>query len=1034
MFIKRIQRPVAATVLVAFLSLVLQPLAVLAQDRPAGNRAAARSETGEEKFSRTLNEIHDTLKELAPQAAMPHIPRGTGEKQLPATSVADKVKQLRAKARQLYALEAEVRKGFDATERHIKEKKLPAVILARHQEALRAYEARSAEFKVLVNNLERAAEDAAPLQGPLNELAAFMAKYPNQKTHTPTDPNNLPWGSPKPVKRAPYTTPEQFKTSGLFKEHEEQQLARRIKEKKIKLAQSGSLSGIGLPGTQLPATPEPADLAETEDVQLTPAIRAKAAELGNQPVAIYNWVRNNIEFIPSYGSIQGSDMTLQTKRGNAFDTASLLIALLRAANIPARYVYGTIEVPVEQAMNWVGGVTVPDAAQQLMGQGGIPNIGIASAGQVTAIQLEHVWVEAYVDYVPSRGAVHRQGDTWVPLDTSFKRYQFVEGMNLRANVALDVQSFLAGATQGATVNEQEGSFQNPNLTSIQNNLADYQTRLTSYIDAQKQNATLGDALGTRQIIQDFPKILYGTLGFKTVAVGSRFQEIPDKLRWKFRYEIYANEFDRATGSPILSLLQSTPRLAGKRITTSYAPASQQDFDTINSYLPTPHVDGTPIELSEYPQSLPGYLVRLAPELRLDGEVLGTGAAVTMGTQLIQTAAYFNAAFGQWEAGADNTPIAGEYIATALDLQGTSIVQASSLADRVSATLSALDQFRQTGTTALLSARDKEHLVGDVLYSAILNYFITIDRAAAAAATGLGIVTNRMPSFGNFGLGFTPSYLFGTPRSVAFTSFVIDVDRISGIEVSNNGSTPELLAFRRIVGQQFSAHEHLIPERFFTTATDASPQEAVSAVKAIAAAGAAGQKIYTLTSANQAYHSDVLGQLSIDSAIKAELSSALAAGKEATVHQSAVTIGGYSGVGYIIIDPDTGAGAYKIAGGASGGDLVSILRAALGALLGLVVSPAHAADPVTIGHGAGGIYEAFKVAQDLQRAFNECSNAWEVVSLVAAAFVLSFLLAALLVALVPFPPFLILVKVALVFIMTTIFYSLLRELALSRCRP
>ena len=32
------------------------------------------------------------------------------------------------------------------------------------------------------------------------------------------------------------------------------------------------------------------------------------------------------------------------------DTASLLIALLRAAGIPARYVYGSVEVPAEQMM------------------------------------------------------------------------------------------------------------------------------------------------------------------------------------------------------------------------------------------------------------------------------------------------------------------------------------------------------------------------------------------------------------------------------------------------------------------------------------------------------------------------------------------------------------------------------------------------------------------------------------------------------------------------------------------------------------
>jgi transglutaminase-like putative cysteine protease len=130
-------------------------------------------------------------------------------------------------------------------------------------------------------------------------------------------------------------------------------------------------------------------------------------------------------------------MTLATKRGNAFDTASLTIALLRAANIPARYVYGSIEVPADKAMNWVGGVSVPKAAQELLGQGGIPNLGMASGGQISAIRLEHVWVEAWVDFVPSQGAVNRSGDTWVPMDASFKQYAYTNGMNLQNNVPFD---------------------------------------------------------------------------------------------------------------------------------------------------------------------------------------------------------------------------------------------------------------------------------------------------------------------------------------------------------------------------------------------------------------------------------------------------------------------------------------------------------------------------------------------------------------------------------------------------------------------
>ena len=83
MLFNRIKRPIAGTVLFTFLAMVLQPLSVLAQDRPQSAASRRAAETGEEKFSRTLNEIHEILKEVAPQAAMPHMfPRKKGETEL----------------------------------------------------------------------------------------------------------------------------------------------------------------------------------------------------------------------------------------------------------------------------------------------------------------------------------------------------------------------------------------------------------------------------------------------------------------------------------------------------------------------------------------------------------------------------------------------------------------------------------------------------------------------------------------------------------------------------------------------------------------------------------------------------------------------------------------------------------------------------------------------------------------------------------------------------------------------------------------
>lgn len=109
------------------------------------------------------------------------------------------------------------------------------------------------------------------------------------------------------------------------------------------------------------------------------------------------------------------------------DTASLLIALLRTSGISARYALGTVEVPIDQAMNWVGGFTDEQSALTFIASGGTPVSSLVSGGKIVAAQLEHVWVEAYVDYTPSRGAVHKEGDTWIPMDASFKQHTFTEG-------------------------------------------------------------------------------------------------------------------------------------------------------------------------------------------------------------------------------------------------------------------------------------------------------------------------------------------------------------------------------------------------------------------------------------------------------------------------------------------------------------------------------------------------------------------------------------------------------------------------------
>jgi hypothetical protein len=51
----------------------------------------------------------------------------------------------------------------------------------------------------------------------------------------------------------------------------------------------------------------------------------------------------------------------------------------------------------------------------------------------------------------------------------------------------------------------------------------------------------------------------------------------------------------------------------------------------------------------------------------------------------------------------------------------------------------------------------------------------------------------------------------------------------------------------------------------------------------------------------------------------EIRNALHAGKEVITHTDAVSVPGWSGAGYILFDPQSGDGAFKIGGGANGGN-------------------------------------------------------------------------------------------------------------------
>src|SRR5262249_55716009 len=163
--------------------------------------------------------------------------------------------------------------------------------------------------------------------------------------------------------------------------------------------------------------------------------------------------------------------------------------------------------------NWLG-VDSAQNAVQLLAQAGVPAVLVPEGGQATSLRLEHVWVEAFVDYVPSRGAVNRSPNAWVPLDASFKQFDNLVGADLAGAIALNAQGVFDGARLGAVCTADQA--QGVNSASVQASYDAYKAQAMGYLAGLGGDLTVADALGGRRIGVLDHSVLLGTLPYKVV--------------------------------------------------------------------------------------------------------------------------------------------------------------------------------------------------------------------------------------------------------------------------------------------------------------------------------------------------------------------------------------------------------------------------------------------------------------------------------------------------------------------------------------
>lgn len=497
-----------------------------------------------------------------------------------------------------------------------------------------------------------------------------------------------------------------------------------------------------------------ASLAETQDVRITPEIRALAERLGYSPARILRHVYDTIAYEPYYGSLKGSVGTLVAGSGGATDQTSLLIALLRASNIPARYVKAQVRVtdPAPdptggRVARWLGAKSYAGAAAML-GQGQNPSvITINNANaEAVGVSFTHVWAEACVPYSHYRGMQHSNaGARWIPLDASFKDVSYEAG--IATNVNFDYAGFLARRSH-LLPDEY------------------FAEQVRQAIQAGNTSASLADVGDKRRVNPLIIDVLPASTPFDVSSFLSwdggsspEVAELPDSHRIKLNLAV-----SNGAGAPLLSQTLSLPETSLNRLTLSFRGATPSDQSAFNAWQSDGSM-GTALPCT----------VNVVPVLRggshgTEGVELAAGSASNpLGvcstdnqlTMSVTLAELVNPTLNS--VSYDNIHAANYHALQAYAFQASDRL----LGERASALLASVRSVASPHQALDETEGEFLHLVG-------LKYM----RYISDASRRIGRIDGGSGDVGNH-LGLTASqmkvlYLFDVPYAVARTGFLIDV--------------------------------------------------------------------------------------------------------------------------------------------------------------------------------------------------------------------------------------------------------------------
>jgi hypothetical protein len=589
------------------------------------------------------------------------------------------------------------------------------------------------------------------------------------------------------------------------------------------------------------------------DTALNERITEKAEEL-ETPLAVYNYLKNNIGYEYYYGSRKGASGTLDALAGNDLDQASLLIAMLRYLGYPAEYVRGDILLTEEQALSLTGADTFSHAADVLAANG-TPVTRLIREDEIIYIRMEHVWVRTCVPYTDYRGAGNANGDSvWINLDTSIKEYETVDNIY----DTLDEQGFTQEIEEVTTSGD---------ASQVESLLEQWEEKL--------QSEDLSGTYARKRVIrQETLSYLPLSLQYMVEKEDKTFVQVADSEKDSVSFEV--------NGAVLASF--TAVELQGRNILLSYRPASSEDEEIYDSY-------GSIFDI-------PAYAVYMKPVLLVDGEVVAEGEtelAATLGTTQTFTMTIHS---GGRDNIVENDITIGAMYAVTLDSQNITSEELQSVYDETAALKDSVTEENVYS----------EEYLGKLLSLAGKLYFAQVDIADTMAAEMYDAAVTRSLSEGITGYEVQTSSLYGNITSLSEGTLYIDVDMDSHSVVSLTGDENVPREYMMSVGMIGSAYESNVWEQM-------TGKESISTINIFSEAQEENKELLVIGKENLSVE---IEKLNTDEITKQTIINAVNSGKVVTIPTEDVTMGNWHGIGYIITNPETGAGSYMISGGLNGG--------------------------------------------------------------------------------------------------------------------